>query len=119
SLAQRRQGLGAGGGRRLQRACAPDQPGRRRHQALFPVLFRLGIDLSGDLACLAQAVRSARTPRTPRPAQARLIMDWSWFPHYWPLIVYGLWLTIVLLVTSCALGMLLAIPIGLVQLTGP
>jgi polar amino acid transport system permease protein len=46
-------------------------------------------------------------------------MDWSWFPHYAPLIIYGLWLTIVLLVVSCVIGMLLAIPIGLVQVTGP
>ena len=46
-------------------------------------------------------------------------MDWSWLPHYLPLIAYGLWLTMLLLVVSCVLGMLLAIPIGLVQVTGP
>jgi polar amino acid transport system permease protein len=46
-------------------------------------------------------------------------MDWSWFPQYFPIIVYGLWLTIVLLVVSCVFGMMLAIPIGLVQVTGP
>ncbi len=45
--------------------------------------------------------------------------DWSWFPHYLPMIVYGLWLTILLLVVSCTVGMVLAIPIGLVQVTGP
>ncbi len=46
-------------------------------------------------------------------------MDWSWFPSYFPLLAYGLGLTIVLLVISCVVGMLFAIPIGLVQVTGP
>jgi polar amino acid transport system permease protein len=46
-------------------------------------------------------------------------MDWSWFPLYFDRLLYGLWLTLYLLVTSCVLGMLLAIPIGLVQVTGP
>ena len=46
-------------------------------------------------------------------------MDFSWIPQFWPLILYGLWLTIVLLVLSCFFGMLLAVPIGLVQVTGP
>ena len=46
-------------------------------------------------------------------------MNWDWLPHYAPLILSGIWLTIYLLVTSCILGMLLAIPIGLVQVTGP
>lgn len=46
-------------------------------------------------------------------------MDWSWFPSYLPLLINGLWLTILLLSISCVLGMLLAIPIGLVQVTGP
>lgn len=45
--------------------------------------------------------------------------DWSWLPKYLPLLVKGLWLTIQLLVLSCIFGMLLAIPIGLVQVTGP
>jgi polar amino acid transport system permease protein len=46
-------------------------------------------------------------------------MDFSWLPQFWPMLVYGLWLTIVLLVLSCVFGMLLAVPIGLVQVTGP
>jgi polar amino acid transport system permease protein len=45
--------------------------------------------------------------------------DWSWLPKYFPLLVRGLWLTIYLLVVSSVLGFLLAIPIGLVQVTGP
>jgi len=45
--------------------------------------------------------------------------DWSWLPKYLPLLLKGLWLTLQLLVLSCVFGMLLAIPIGLVQVTGP
>lgn len=45
--------------------------------------------------------------------------QWSWLPEYLPLLVKGLWLTVLMLVVSCSLGMLLAIPIGLVQVTGP
>lgn len=45
--------------------------------------------------------------------------DWSWLPRYLPLLLRGLWLTILLLVLSCIFGMILAIPIGLVQVTGP
>lgn len=46
-------------------------------------------------------------------------MVWSWLPEYAPRLLEGLWLTIQLLVISASLGMLLAIPIGLVQVTGP
>lgn len=46
-------------------------------------------------------------------------MDLSWLTPYLGMLLYGLWLTIYLLVTSCVLGLLLAIPIGLVQVTGP
>jgi polar amino acid transport system permease protein len=45
--------------------------------------------------------------------------QWSWIATYWPLLLKGLWLTIVLLVVSVAVGGLLAIPIGFVQVTGP
>jgi polar amino acid transport system permease protein len=45
--------------------------------------------------------------------------NWGWLPKYAPMLLNGLWLTILLLVLSCVLGMLLAIPIGLVQVTGP
>jgi polar amino acid transport system permease protein len=46
-------------------------------------------------------------------------MDWTWFVEYLPLLAKGLWLTIQLLVLSMAFGLLLAVPIGLVQVTGP
>jgi polar amino acid transport system permease protein len=44
---------------------------------------------------------------------------WDWIAKYLPLLVKGLWLTLLLWVMSCILGMILAIPIGLVQVTGP
>ncbi len=46
-------------------------------------------------------------------------MQWYWLPEYAPRFVEGLWLTIQLLTLSIGFGMLLAIPIGLVQVTGP
>jgi polar amino acid transport system permease protein len=46
-------------------------------------------------------------------------MDFSWFPKYLPLILNGIWLTFLLLVISLTIGFLFAIPIGLVQVTGP
>lgn len=46
-------------------------------------------------------------------------MDFSWLPKFAPLLVSGLWMTILLLVLSCFFGMILAVPIGLVQVTGP
>ncbi len=45
--------------------------------------------------------------------------NWSWLPLYLPLLVRGLYYTILLLVVSCFLGIILAVPIGLVQVTGP
>lgn len=46
-------------------------------------------------------------------------MDFSWVPQYLPLLIKGLWLTIQVLVISCVFGFILAIPIALVQVTGP
>jgi polar amino acid transport system permease protein len=45
--------------------------------------------------------------------------DWTWLAKYLPLLGNGLWLTIQLLVISMVFGVLLAIPVGLVQVTGP
>jgi polar amino acid transport system permease protein len=47
------------------------------------------------------------------------MMRWDWLPTYLPLLIHGLWLTIVLLVLSVFFGFLLAVPLGLVQVTGP
>ena len=47
------------------------------------------------------------------------MLQWYWLPEYMPKFAQGLLLTVELLVLSIFFGMLLAIPIGLVQVTGP
>lgn len=47
------------------------------------------------------------------------VSQWGWLAKYLPLLIKGLWLTVSLWILSCILGMILAIPIGLVQVTGP
>ena len=44
---------------------------------------------------------------------------WDWIEKYYPLLLKGLWLTVLLWVVSSILGIILAVPIGLVQVTGP
>lgn len=46
-------------------------------------------------------------------------MRWDWLPGYGPLLLEGIWRTIWLLCLSVLFGFLLAVPIGLVQVTGP
>jgi polar amino acid transport system permease protein len=46
-------------------------------------------------------------------------MRWDWLPQYSDIILYGIWQTILLLVLSVFFGFLLAVPLGLVQVTGP
>ncbi|MCG7624436.1 MULTISPECIES: ABC transporter permease [unclassified Epibacterium] len=46
-------------------------------------------------------------------------MEWYWLAEYAPRFAEGLWLTLQLLGLSIFFGMALAIPIGLVQVTGP
>ncbi len=46
-------------------------------------------------------------------------LRWDWVPKYAPLMVAGVWRTIWILVVTNALGMLLAIPLGLAQAAGP
>jgi polar amino acid transport system permease protein len=46
-------------------------------------------------------------------------LRWDWLPKYMPLALQGIWRTIWLLVVTSALGLALAIPLGLVQVTGP
>jgi polar amino acid transport system permease protein len=48
-----------------------------------------------------------------------LSMRWDWLPEYGPLLLKGVWVTIWMLLVTAALGFLLALPIGLVQVTGP
>ncbi len=46
-------------------------------------------------------------------------MQWYWLPEFMPRFIEGLWVTVQLLGLSIFFGMLLAIPLGLVQVTGP
>jgi polar amino acid transport system permease protein len=46
-------------------------------------------------------------------------MRWDWLPKYLPLVPGAIWRTIWLLVVTTMLGMALAIPLGLAQVTGP
>lgn len=48
-----------------------------------------------------------------------LLMRWDWLPEYTPLIIDGLGWTVMLLIASVLIGFTLALPLGLVQVTGP
>jgi polar amino acid transport system permease protein len=49
------------------------------------------------------------------------LMNWSWLenPKYQTLIVQGIWRSVWLTVVTMAIGMVLAVPIGLAQAVGP
>ena len=46
-------------------------------------------------------------------------MRWYWLPDYYGLLLAGLWKTLLILGATCFLGFVLAVPLGLVQVTGP
>jgi polar amino acid transport system permease protein len=46
-------------------------------------------------------------------------LRWDWIPEYAPLALEGLWRTVWILVVTCVLGFLLAVPLGLAQAVGP
>lgn len=46
-------------------------------------------------------------------------MRWDWLPRYQTRLLWGIWETIVMLFTTAFFGFLLAVPLGLVQVTGP
>jgi polar amino acid transport system permease protein len=48
-----------------------------------------------------------------------LTMRWDWISTYSDVLLIGLWRTVWLLVVSLVLGFLFAVPLGLVQVTGP
>ncbi|MFD2174989.1 ABC transporter permease subunit [Rhodobacter lacus] len=50
---------------------------------------------------------------------AVLAGDWTWLPKYTPLLLKGLGTTLAILAGSVILGAAVALPIGLVQVTGP
>ena len=46
-------------------------------------------------------------------------MRWYWLPNYYGALLAGIWKTLLILAATCFLGFLLAVPLGLVQVTGP
>lgn len=50
---------------------------------------------------------------------AALAMRWDWIPRYAPMALEGIWRTIWILVVTCVLGFMLAVPLGLAQAAGP
>ncbi|MDR6953290.1 polar amino acid transport system permease protein [Ancylobacter sp. 3268] len=46
-------------------------------------------------------------------------MRWDWLPEYAGRLAHGVGVTLLMLFGTCFLGFLLAVPIGLVQVTGP
>ncbi len=46
-------------------------------------------------------------------------MRWYWLPNYFGLLLAGIWKTLLILVVTSLLGFLLAVPLGLIQVTGP
>lgn len=46
-------------------------------------------------------------------------MRWDWIPQYLPRLGYGIMITLAMLFSTSILGFLLAVPLGLVQVTGP
>lgn len=50
---------------------------------------------------------------------AAVFMRWDWLPQYYGLALQGLWRTIWILVLTCMLGFMLAVPLGLAQAAGP
>jgi polar amino acid transport system permease protein len=46
-------------------------------------------------------------------------MRWDWLPQYLPRLGYGILVTLAMLFSTAIIGFLLAVPLGLVQVTGP
>ena len=52
-------------------------------------------------------------------AAAAVFMRWDWLPNYYGLAQAGIWRTIWMLVVTCAVGFMIALPLGLAQAAGP
>lgn len=46
-------------------------------------------------------------------------MRWDWLPQYLPRLGYGILVTLAMMFSTAIIGFLLAVPLGLVQVTGP
>ncbi|HEV7417807.1 ABC transporter permease [Tianweitania sediminis] len=77
---------------------APDQAPTRRLQTHRVILVLVA------LALIGMAIAFGR---------------WDWLPRYGPRLWSGLLMTLAMLAGSACLGFLLAVPLGLVQVTGP
>lgn len=46
-------------------------------------------------------------------------LRWYWLPNYYGMLLAGIWKTLLILVSTSVLGFLMAVPLGLIQVTGP
>lgn len=46
-------------------------------------------------------------------------MDWSWLPKYLPMLPHAIFVTLQLVAFTMVFGIILAVPLGLAQVTGP
>jgi polar amino acid transport system permease protein len=53
------------------------------------------------------------------PSWREVKMDWTWLPKYLPMLPYAIFVTLQLVAFTMFFGVLLAIPLGLAQVTGP
>lgn len=85
-----------------------------------------------SLAATRGAVGTRREERWLKPHRVALILvalalfgaaaafgRWDWLPHYLPRLGWGMLVTLAMLFGSSLLGFVLAVPLGLVQVTGP
>ncbi|MDO1584222.1 ABC transporter permease subunit [Rhizobium oryzicola] len=50
---------------------------------------------------------------------AAYFMRWDWLPRYQDRLISGLWTTMLMLISTSVVGFVFAVPLGLVQVTGP
>lgn len=50
---------------------------------------------------------------------AAMFMRWDWLPEYYGMALVGIWRALWILVVTCLLGFLIAVPVGLAQAAGP
>lgn len=85
--------------------------------------------MAGEASIIEKAARASLWARPHRIVlmlmalaivlSSALFMRWDWLPQYLPLAIEGIWRTIWLLVVTSVLGILLAVPLGLAQASGP
>lgn len=48
-----------------------------------------------------------------------VFMQWDWLPQYYDQLLSGVWVTLLMLFSSCIIGFIFAVPLGLFQVIGP